>query len=147
MSRTGNSPWLTYLLFQLERAHRPQTNLVAQNREIEGIREERNKQNRETKTELNKIRFDELSSTKAFNAQVRREVERRLNHADHGLEERRERYVADIRITLLPRMPIPFQLTRITRCGRGRISSSGRLVERNARSTDRCHAAESETHT
>jgi len=67
---------------------------VAQNREIEAILEAREKQNRETKTELNKIQFDELSSTKAFNAQVRREVERRLNQADHQLEERRERYLA-----------------------------------------------------
>jgi hypothetical protein len=30
---------------------------------------------------------------KAFNAQVRREVDRRLNQAEHKLEERRERYV------------------------------------------------------
>ncbi|CAF1674896.1 unnamed protein product [Rotaria magnacalcarata] len=75
----------------LEKSYRPHKNLVAQNRELEAIRETRDKQNREAKTELNKIHFDELSSTKAFHAEVRREVERRLNHADHKLEERRER--------------------------------------------------------
>ncbi|CAF4683556.1 unnamed protein product, partial [Rotaria socialis] len=75
----------------LEKAYRPHKNLVAQNRELEAIRETRDKQNREAKTELNKIQFDELSSTKAFHAEVRREVERRLNHTDHKLEERRER--------------------------------------------------------
>ncbi|CAF2438660.1 unnamed protein product [Rotaria sp. Silwood2] len=75
----------------LEKPYRPHKNLVAQNRELEAIRETREKQNREAKTELNKIQFDELSSTKAFHAQVRREVERRINHADHQLEDRRER--------------------------------------------------------
>jgi hypothetical protein len=67
--------------------------LVAQNREIEAIREARENQIQESKTELHKIKFDDLSSTKAFNAQVRREVERRLNQADHQLEDRRERYL------------------------------------------------------
>ncbi|CAF1125905.1 unnamed protein product [Rotaria sordida] len=75
----------------LEKPYRPHKNLVAQNRELEAIRETREKHNREAKTELNKIQFDELSSNKAFHAQVRREVEQRLNHADHQLEERRER--------------------------------------------------------
>ncbi|CAF0904892.1 unnamed protein product [Rotaria sp. Silwood1] len=75
----------------LEKPYRPHKNLVVQNRELEAIRETRDKQNREAKTELNKIQFHELSSTKAFHAQVRREVERRINHTDHQLEERRER--------------------------------------------------------
>ena len=65
--------------------------MVARNREIEAVRETRDKQNREDKRELNKIEFDEFSSNKAFNAEVRREVQRRLNQADHQLEERRER--------------------------------------------------------
>lgn len=58
---------------------------------MEAVREARDKESREAKIELNKIHFDELSSTKAFNAQVRREVSRRLNQAEHQLEERRER--------------------------------------------------------
>ena len=66
---------------------------MAQNRELEAVREARDNENRAAKTELNKIQFDALSSTKAFNAQVRREVSRRLNQAEHQLEERRERYV------------------------------------------------------
>ena len=49
--------------------------------------------NREAKSELNKLEFDELSSTKAFNKQVQREVQQRLNQADYQLEERRERYL------------------------------------------------------
>jgi len=75
----------------LEKPHRPHKNLVAQNRELEAIREARDKINRESKTELNKINFDQLSSTKAFNSKVRREVDRRLNDAENQLEERRER--------------------------------------------------------
>ncbi|UJR26910.1 hypothetical protein I4U23_008220 [Adineta vaga] len=75
----------------LEKPYRPQKNLVTKNREIEDIREAREKYNRAEKLELNKIQFDELTSTKSFNAQVRREVERRLNHVDHQLEDRRER--------------------------------------------------------
>lgn len=64
---------------------------MTKNREIEDIREARDKHNRAEKIELNKIQFDELSSTKAFNAQVRREVERRMNQANNQLEDRRER--------------------------------------------------------
>ncbi|CAF0859905.1 unnamed protein product [Adineta ricciae] len=75
----------------LEKPYRPQKNLVTKNREIEDVREAREKHNRAEKLELNKIQFDELTSTKAFNAQVRREVERRLNQADNQLEDRRER--------------------------------------------------------
>ena len=69
---------------------------MVQNRELEAIRETRDNQNRAAKTELNKIHFDELSSTKAFTAQVRREVDRRLNQADHQLEDRRDRYLSFI---------------------------------------------------
>ncbi|CAF1192241.1 unnamed protein product [Didymodactylos carnosus] len=75
----------------LERPYRPHKNIVMQNREIENTRLAFDRQNRAAKLELNKIEFDELSSGKAFYAEVRREVQRRLNHSNHQLEERRER--------------------------------------------------------
>ncbi|CAF3992046.1 unnamed protein product [Adineta steineri] len=75
----------------LEKPHRPQKNLVTKNREIEDVREGREKYNREDKMELNRINYDKSTSNKAFNAQVRREVQNRLNQADNQLEDRRER--------------------------------------------------------
>ncbi|CAF1104134.1 unnamed protein product [Didymodactylos carnosus] len=75
----------------LERPYRPNKNIVTQNRENENIRLTLDKQNRSAKRELNKIEFEQLSSGKAFHAEVRREVQRRLNGVSHQLEERRER--------------------------------------------------------